>query len=283
MARNMRLATDHERMAEMFDESDGDHDFMDYGSEPAAAPRSHSAPDYSVPLFLAEQGAVAGPGVLGILRRWDWQWLRSFGYRIDRYWLLPGGIVAAVAALTAFAVINLDASISLFASTKAMLVGTLSHPADAEQTEAAAAEAGDSSPSAPANQATVGLRTTPTRDEIALALKSARQDVADSSQGFAAVPARTLDPDEVAGLLKRARGLIVIGDIVAARLLLERAADSQDVAATFLLAQTFDAAVLGKPDQRTVAPDPAAARSWYERAAGLGSLNAKQRLAQMQN
>jgi len=100
---------------------------------------------------------------------------------------------------------------------------------------------------------------------------------------LAGSPARTLGADEVTGLFKRAKGLIAVGDIVAARLLLERAADAQDVNAALLLAQTYDPAVLGTTDVRTITPDRAAARSWYERAAGLGSVNAKQRLAQMQN
>jgi TPR repeat protein len=34
---------------------------------------------------------------------------------------------------------------------------------------------------------------------------------------------------------------------------------------------------------RSITPDPALARDWYRTAARLGSLDAKQRLAQMQN
>jgi hypothetical protein len=37
-----------------------------------------------------------------------------------------------------------------------------------------------------------------------------------------AAPARRIDPDELAALLKRAKGLLAIGDITSARLLLER-------------------------------------------------------------
>ena len=138
---------------------------------------------------------------------------------------------------------------------------------------------------------TVGVRTgspttrdMPARDDVALALRSARPDqMAPGQLPTAAPPARILDADELAGLLTRAKRLIAIGDIVAARLLLERAADSQDADAALLVAQTYDPAVLGNQDARTIIPDPLAARSWYERAAALGSLNAKQRLAQMQN
>jgi TPR repeat protein len=97
-----------------------------------------------------------------------------------------------------------------------------------------------------------------------------------------AVAPRRLDPDELAALLKRAKGLIAVGDIAPARLLLERAADAQEPSAALMLAQTYDPAVLGTPDMRSIMPDPEMARSWYQKAARFGSLDAQQRLAQMQ-
>ena len=57
----------------------------------------------------------------------------------------------------------------------------------------------------------------------------------------------------------------------------------QEASAALLLAQTYDPAVLGTTDMRSITPDPAMAREWYQKAATLGSLDAKQRLAQMQN
>jgi hypothetical protein len=93
---------------------------------------------------------------------------------------------------------------------------------------------------------------------------------------------RHIDPDELAMLMKRARGLLASGDIPPARLLLERAADAQDPGAAFLLAQTYDPDVLGARDARTITPDPVAARAWYQKAAQLGSADAQRRLAQMQ-
>jgi TPR repeat protein len=65
--------------------------------------------------------------------------------------------------------------------------------------------------------------------------------------------------------------------------LLERAADAQEPSAALLLAQTYDPAVLGTMDMRSITPDPAIARNWYQKAASFGSLEAQQRLAQMQN
>jgi hypothetical protein len=93
---------------------------------------------------------------------------------------------------------------------------------------------------------------------------------------------RHMDPDELAMLMNRARGLLQSGDIPPARLLLERAADAQDAVAAFLLAQTYDPDVLGARDARTITPDVVAARAWYQKAAQLGSADAQRRLAQMQ-
>jgi hypothetical protein len=156
-------------------------------------------------------------------------------------------------------------------------------------------------------------KSAPTRDEIAAAFKAARQGQADEvRQPLAAAPTviatapanavappnavapaaaapaaiapsvRRLDPDELAALLKRAKGLIAVGDIAPARLLLERAADAQEATAALLLAQTYDPAVLGKQDMRSVTPDSAKAREWYQKAARFGSVDAQQRLSQMQ-
>ncbi|MGY4628595.1 hypothetical protein [Bradyrhizobium sp. USDA 4486] len=96
-------------------------------------------------------------------------------------------------------------------------------------------------------------------------------------------PVRTLDADTLAGLMTRARSLIGVGDIAAARLLLERAANAKDATAALLLAQTYDPAVLGTSDARTIVGDPSAARDWYQRAANLGSAEARQRLSQLSN
>ncbi len=114
-------------------------------------------------------------------------------------------------------------------------------------------------------------------------VQSAAVQPAAVAQPPAVAPApRRLDPDELAALLKRAKGLIAVGDIAPARLLLERAADAQEPSAALMLAQTYDPAVLGTPDMRSITPDPELARSWYQKAARFGSLDAQQRLAQMQ-
>lgn len=145
----------------------------------------------------------------------------------------------------------------------------------------------------------------PTRDDVAAAYQSAAKgkvaipepvareaareatapavrEPAPVTREAAAPPVRRIDPDELAMLLKRAKGLLAIGDITSARLLLERAADAQEPEAALMLAGTYDAQVLGTHDMRSVSPDPAAARLWYQKAAQLGSADAKRRLSQLQ-
>ena len=97
----------------------------------------------------------------------------------------------------------------------------------------------------------------------------------------APAPVRRIDPDELASLLKRAKSLLAIGDITSARLLLERAADAQEPEAALMLAGTYDPQVLGSQDLRSIAPDPEAARVWYQKAAQMGSADAKRRLGQL--
>ena len=138
----------------------------------------------------------------------------------------------------------------------------------------------------PKSVATVAVA--PTREAISVAYQTALQGQPEIQQPPAAPPApapaaRRLDPDELATLLKRAQGLLDMGDLSGARLLLARAADAHEAKAAFILAQTYDPAVIGTPDERSIAPDPEAARLWYQKAAQFGSQEAQLRLAQMQN
>jgi hypothetical protein len=100
----------------------------------------------------------------------------------------------------------------------------------------------------------------------------------------AAVPepraAVSLTRDEIASMLKRGEDLIAAGDIASGRLILTHLAEAGDAEASFVLAGTFDAAVLANLRVVGVQPDPAKARAWYARAAEYGSLEAKQRLQQ---
>jgi TPR repeat protein len=131
--------------------------------------------------------------------------------------------------------------------------------------------------------------STPSREAIATAYQSALQ--AQTPVPVAVVqpappptpppPVKTLDAETLSGLMARAKSLISVGDIASARLLLERAANAGDATAALLLARTYDPAVLGTRDTRSVNADAGAARDWYQKAATLGSGEAQQRLAQL--
>ena len=77
---------------------------------------------------------------------------------------------------------------------------------------------------------------------------------------------RQTDREEVAVLLKRGKDLIASGDIAAARLALQRAADANDVEATLAMAATYDPHVLRELKVYSFAADVAMARAWYEKA-----------------
>lgn len=302
MARDIKLTPYDEQMIEPFDEDASGPEYTAYGSStPSTATQSYFPPEDSMPLFLSDDPEAPRQ--------------RGFGTGGERnrsrspVWprILKVGIFTASAAAIAFAIVSVENPLALFANAKASLIGT--SPGQTGVLAKSASEPpvpvrlASTEPSTPAAQTTVGVRAStpaamaaPTRDEIAAALRSAHQSPPEIRQPPAAAPAalaapaapaappaRHLAPDELATLLKRAKGLIEIGDIAPARLLLERAADAQEASAALMLAQTYDPAVLGKQDMRSITPDPAMAREWYQKAARLGSLDAKQRLAQMQN
>lgn len=210
----------------------------------------------------------------------------AFVKRLIRAGMLATFIVAALAAL-----FTLEDRRSLITNASASLAAVLPAFSAGIGRPAPAMARPQIAETNPTPVATVAVA--PTREAIANAYQTALQSQPEIRQPPAAAvappmpapspAARRLDPGELANLLKRAQGLLDIGDLAAARLLLERAADAHEAKATFILAQTYDPAVLGTQDARSIAPDPAAARLWYEKAAQFGSQEAQQRLSQLQN
>ena len=131
--------------------------------------------------------------------------------------------------------------------------------------DASAATAGAGVPTA---------RGTPSENTAAIARPAPpaaveRRPVAEGEAARLAPPAGTAQPTlRVDPLVERARGLIRLGDISGARLLLERAQARNARNATFLLAQTWDPAMLRRWNVRGLRADPDLARSLYARAAG---------------
>ena len=250
----------------------------------SVATREEFLPDDSVPLFLSGEDEE--------LRTSKFARPRKKGSRL----LKTAAFVAAALIATFVAVNN---PFTVFANATASLISA----ADIRQAAApaapppqAAAAAVASTPAMVAGPALATAAPLPSRDEIALALKTAHQNLAPAEAPpptpaaaaaaaapvAAEQPARRIDADELATLMTRAKALLASGDISAARLLLERAAEGQDAAAALMLAETYDPAVLGAQDIRNITPDPAIAHNWYQRAAQLGSTDAQRRLSQLQ-
>src|SRR6185312_16725957 len=89
---------------------------------------------------------------------------------------------------------------------------------------------------------------------------------------------RQIDPKELAALIKRGEELTSGGDIPAARLLLQRAAEARDARAAFDLAATYDPNIIKQFGNNGARPDPALAKTWYQRARDWGSPDAPRQL-----
>jgi hypothetical protein len=301
MARTTELTPYDEQIYEALDEEQSISASLAYRSAHPIATSGRLPAEDSMPLFLSNDVEQYGR--------------RGFGEGRERSTIssivLKLSAMTAVAAAAAFAIMTVGNPLPLFTNAKASLLGVSVGQADAVRSNSAQSSAVQPAPAVqPAVDVAQAATTTPnapSREEMAKAFIAARQNqgevrppivaAAPAAIAVAATPSqlpasqlparqlapRQLDADELGTLLKRARALIAIGDIAPARLLLERAADAQQADAALLLAQTYDPTVLGTPDMRSITPDPAAARDWYQKAAQLGSRDAQARLAQMQN
>jgi hypothetical protein len=263
-----------------------------------------SSRDHSIPLFLSDPEGEPDPEEFALARP-------SRRLSISSKILASVLVAAAVAIL--FALFSSDDMRNIAVDAKASFAAVLPGPSVAAEPPSVQLTAKDvqlkdparlSSPAntaagapqpnvqvpavqVPAVRSNTVVAMAPSRDDTNTAYQGALQGRAPVATPPAAIatPAptvRRLDPDELATLMTRAKGLLAAGDIPPARLLLERAADAQEPTAALLLAQTYDPAVLGTQDARNIIPDIALARTWYQRAVQLGSAEAQRRLSQMQ-
>ena len=95
----------------------------------------------------------------------------------------------------------------------------------------------------------------------------------------AAAPARlqpAVPSQAMIGLLtQRGDAAVAMGDIIAARLLYERAAAMGSATAATSAGKTYDLDFLLRADTHGIRPDPAAAEAWYRKAAALGDPEAR--------
>jgi hypothetical protein len=263
-----------------FDEPRSDPQHAPYTSGPS----TDSSSDDSMPLFLSDLQGQPDP--------------REFApYAASQRTSILTRVVAGGLVVSAFAMLvavsNSDVTRVLIDKARATMGGATrdqsatlaasNPPAVRQILQRALARVSDPVTPASVNASAPRLGR-PSREDIVSAYHTALQSQAPAARtgNEAAAPSKTLDTETLAALMTRAKSMLALGDIAAARLLLERAANAQDATAAFLLAQTYDPAVLGVRDTRSITPDPVMARDWYRKAASFGSSAAQQRLAQIQ-
>jgi hypothetical protein len=248
------------------------------------ATREEFLPDDSVPLFLSGSDEDVRSSKFGRPRKTGSRVLKISAF--------------AIAALIA-TFVAVKNPFTVLANATASLIGAADNMRSAQAPPRQAATAAVANTPAMVAGPTLATASAPlpSRDDIAVALRSAHQSQGPEVQQTAAAAAtatatapaaiappavRRIDSEELANLMTRAKALLASGDISPARLLLERAAEAQEASAALMLAQTYDPTVLGTQDIRNITPDPAMARNWYQRAAQLGSADAQRRLSQLQ-
>jgi hypothetical protein len=247
----------------------------------------------SVPAFLADEAYD---------QEYPENWLLKRKSRLSLR-ILVGVLIAAGAAVL-FALVTSDMTRSVIANAKTSIGGALADQPAQSQADPGQLTLGDMQLKDPTRLSTPppippvrsglgnGAFSTaaipPSRDDITNAYSQTPQTLQTRPQSpdespIIAAPVRRLDREELATLMRRAKGLLAAGDIPSARLLLERAANAQDANAAFMLGQTYDPQMLGTQDARKIKSDPATARAWYQQAAQLGSAEAQRRLGQLRN
>jgi hypothetical protein len=104
------------------------------------------------------------------------------------------------------------------------------------------------------------------------------QDIA-ASPPISRPPAQgQFDQKQIIVLLNLGKNLMASGDLVAARIVLRRAVDANNAEAALALAATYDPFVLRELKVYGLTGDAAMARTWYAKAAELGSSVALRRL-----
>src|SRR5260370_21092045 len=94
--------------------------------------------------------------------------------------------------------------------------------------------------------------------------------------------ARQGDAAEISFLVKNGAELMANGDVAAARLMFQHAAEAGSAEGAFALAETYDPSAFQKLRRReAVTLDITLARSWYEKARNLGSTAAQERIVRL--
>ncbi len=110
------------------------------------------------------------------------------------------------------------------------------------------------------------------------AAKTSKAATAPPVSNYADGAARKIAPPELVMLIKRGEELAASGDLPAARLLLQRAAEAHNPRAAFVLATTYDPIMLKRLPLTNPASDVGLAQAWYQKAKEWGSTEAAEKL-----
>jgi hypothetical protein len=91
-------------------------------------------------------------------------------------------------------------------------------------------------------------------------------------------PVTPLNQHEISVLVLRGEEYLKAGQIAAARLVLQRAADAHDAGGTLMLGATYDPNILDRLGVLGLTADAETARFWYEKAKEFGSSEAPRRI-----
>jgi hypothetical protein len=270
-----------------------DRELASSSSRPAAEPAKRADSEIPRLLVRASRGTSGQPAPLGV----------SLQGHADGARILITGLPAGTTLSTGTAVgadaWQVPATETVLSSTWIIppkdFVGVVDLVAELHLTDATIAhrrpihlEWVAAAPAAPAAPATPATAAAPATSPAAAATAPAAPNSAVAAAGppqeaaapvRAATPARQLDREEIDVLVKRGKDFLMSGDVAAARLVLQRAAESNDADAALTLAATYDPGMLRELKVYGVAADIALARAWYEKAAALGSTEAPHRLA----
>jgi hypothetical protein len=94
---------------------------------------------------------------------------------------------------------------------------------------------------------------------------------------------RQMDPAEVRILVQQGEQFMAVGDVVAARMVFQRAAETGDAGAAMALGATYDPFILARLGTLGMVSDVAKARHWYQKAKEFGSQEAPRRLELLAN
>lgn len=113
--------------------------------------------------------------------------------------------------------------------------------------------------------------------------RAEQPDPAPSAQSPSVRPPDVEAQKMVGLLLQRGQAALAVNDIIAARLMFERAAMLGSAAAATAAGKTYDIQFLLEAGVRGVPADRVSAAAWYRKAAALGDAEAQARLAHIDN